>query len=288
MGCDIHAVFEKEVTSEGGIKQWEAIDSSYDGNRHYKLFGWLANVRNGYGFAGTPTGDAITPIVHPNRGFPKDFNAGVSGEDREYYNGSWMGEHSYNWLLASEILKARDTISSISTQRGVISLAAYRAWDKKSEPKCYSSWSSGRTIEPDNPLAKRKPSYGEHINAELQSQPSSNWKKRSGKVMAYQDPMRNTNGLVMGKFVDVPPLWGEKSERKEFAVINRSPTMRKSKLKHLRKLQRYAARCPRINVNVTWIDGPDQFRKSFAYFTDEIEKMYKTHGEFRMVMGFDS
>lgn len=67
MGCDIHGVFQRRDGNE-----WVDIATIWDEQRHYQLFAALAGVRNGYGFAGVPTGEWVKPISSP-RGLPKDF-----------------------------------------------------------------------------------------------------------------------------------------------------------------------------------------------------------------------
>lgn len=70
MGTDVHGVFQAKLDGN-----WEDIRSDWEQDRHYFLFAWLANVRNGYGFAGVPTHDAIRPINDGElRGIPADFS----------------------------------------------------------------------------------------------------------------------------------------------------------------------------------------------------------------------
>lgn len=57
-------------------------DWLYDG-RSYNLFAILADVRNGYGFAGIPTGDGFVPIADP-RGLPEDVTDEVRAEYKEW------------------------------------------------------------------------------------------------------------------------------------------------------------------------------------------------------------
>jgi hypothetical protein len=56
MGCDIHGVFQRKV--EGA---WLDIDSPYNWERDYDLFGFLANVRN-----------YDIPYISEPRGLPDD------------------------------------------------------------------------------------------------------------------------------------------------------------------------------------------------------------------------
>ncbi len=120
MGTDIHGVFQSKRSGK-----WVSVPTKYSFDRHYALFAWLGDIRNGHGFAGVPTHTRITPLSC-NRGLPDDFEyedddgAEVllpveslpewrreSAEPDE--NGLcryWMGEHSYSWLSAEEILNA--------------------------------------------------------------------------------------------------------------------------------------------------------------------------------------
>lgn len=148
MGTDIHAVFQAK---RNGV--WGDIVSPYDEERWYFLFAWLANVRNGRGFAGIKTGEPIKPISEP-RGLPEDF-ATVEGsmhripsnahrgrradrykdedanpEDPDYLLMD-MGDHSFSWLLASEILDAPEQPYA---KCGVLDLDVYKAWPAGTEP----------------------------------------------------------------------------------------------------------------------------------------------------------
>ena len=115
MGTDIHGIFQKKVGDK-----WEDVESLYKQDRHYILFAWLGDVRNGFGFAGRYTHDIIQPLSS-ERGLPDDFE--MIDEDhpiklmdfidpirREYsetdeFNGLlWMGDHSHSYLTGKEIL----------------------------------------------------------------------------------------------------------------------------------------------------------------------------------------
>lgn len=137
MGCDIHAVWQAKKDGK-----WAEIESTWEQDRHYFLFSWLADVRNGYGFAGVRTYDPIEPIA-PQRGIPPDF-------DRDSYEAGdedapWLGDHSFSWLTADEILAAKrpGTIN----RTGVVPIAFFKAWDGKTPPTEWSGGISGRGIE---------------------------------------------------------------------------------------------------------------------------------------------
>ena len=120
MGCDIHAVWQAKKDGK-----WIDVESTWDQGRHYLLFSWLANVRNGYGFAGIPTYAPIKPITEL-RGLPNDF---------EYDEDRRMGDHSFSWLTADEILSAQRP--GELQQTGVVTKAVYDAWDGKTP---FESW----------------------------------------------------------------------------------------------------------------------------------------------------
>lgn len=116
MGTDIHGVFQRHDKATG---QWHDVPSNYEQDRHYQLFAVLAGVRNGHGFAGVPTGEAVTPIAEP-RGLPDDFAIEDEAHplatlehmnplSRKWHEDDeklevWMGDHSHSWLTGKEIL----------------------------------------------------------------------------------------------------------------------------------------------------------------------------------------
>lgn len=132
MGCDIHMYVEKKIDGQWQALQGvDALSLSYAVNRlreacecevsayweervkelsektykflytdrNYDLFGMLADVRNGTGFAGCGTGDGFVPISQP-RGLPNDVSEYVKGESDE-----WGGDgHSHSWLTVKDLV----------------------------------------------------------------------------------------------------------------------------------------------------------------------------------------
>ncbi len=78
MGTDIHWVWQKKTPTG-----WETIEPAYEDDRNYRLFAWLADVRN----------IGIVPISKP-KGLPVDFEIGDTD----------LGDHSFSWLSSREIL----------------------------------------------------------------------------------------------------------------------------------------------------------------------------------------
>jgi len=116
MGCDIHSFVEVKNASGKWEKATGFKSDHYDKDsdyfsqeefrngdcvldaRNYNEFAILANVRNGYGFAGVDTGDALKPISMP-KGLPEDVSKEVKFESDEW----GCDGHSHSWLTAREI-----------------------------------------------------------------------------------------------------------------------------------------------------------------------------------------
>jgi hypothetical protein len=167
MGCDIHMMAEirrkekegKYAKDDADYQKWEVVDepvftniwyrpedkndyewntprtkAPYDG-RNYKLFSFLADVRNGRGFAGTDTGDRIEPIAD-ERGVPG--NASM-----EWKADCWDGEgfyHSHSYFTLEELENA--DWEQIVTSRYYMSPEAYIAYrDNGTEPEM--TWGGG-------------------------------------------------------------------------------------------------------------------------------------------------
>lgn len=155
MGTDVHAVAQAK-TPEG----WKDVPCEWDQHRHYFLFSWIANVRNGYGFAGVVTYAPIKPIAEP-RGLPDDFvrdneehpttTDALCAHHLEYMSEAekaaptcWMGDHSHSWLTFDEILSTPTPGGVWRT--GVVTREAFEAWDGVSQPEDWSGGIAGRDI----------------------------------------------------------------------------------------------------------------------------------------------
>lgn len=124
MGCDIHLHVEHIDHNGRWWKCKEGFQSSmYDKNdkyfsqdqfkdcdspwdcRSYVVFAYLADVRNGQGFAGCDTGNSIVPIAEP-RGLPHDCSLTVKDESDEWdCDGHIHGSHSANSRKHMKMLK---------------------------------------------------------------------------------------------------------------------------------------------------------------------------------------
>lgn len=153
MGTDVHGVFQKK-TPDG----WVDVEDNFPQERHYALFAWIGDVRNGTGFAGVPTHNRIEPLSSC-RGYPEGFvveddthqisSNEIRGRRAEWYKEEdadeenpdrfklWMGDHSHSWLSADEILAAAPPRI---LRTGIISIEQFRNWDGNSAP---DSWCGG-------------------------------------------------------------------------------------------------------------------------------------------------
>lgn len=153
MGCDIHGVLQ---TRRSPTEAWRT-ECEIEDSRRYILFAILAGVRNGFGFAGVPTHDPVSPIQE-QRGLPDDFK--VDGEDHVYgwddEKRIWMGDHSHGWVTLKEVLEWPHWDTG-TVHTGILSRDEYAAWDKVSQPAHWCGGISGRDVvvtdDPQDPGA---------------------------------------------------------------------------------------------------------------------------------------
>lgn len=138
MGCDIHPY--AEIRTDG---RWRPVEVKLPCDRNYVAFGVLANQRNGFGFAGVDTGDAVTPIAEP-RGLPLNI-ATHETPDADWNNGCyvWFGDHSFSWVTLAELL-ALDLKVPV-TQRGMVTEAI--AAEMRDTGKPPRAWCGGTTAK---------------------------------------------------------------------------------------------------------------------------------------------
>ncbi len=146
MGTDIHLA--AEVFKDG---RWRLAEVDLPDYRNYRSFAVLADVRNGYTFAGMDSGDPVIPISYP-RDFPKDMSLELrkilDGEDKEDTLGDegmegfstnddepefiWLGDHSFSWVTLEELINY--DLDQPVTLRGKVSPEAARRWRENREP----------------------------------------------------------------------------------------------------------------------------------------------------------
>lgn len=142
MGCDIH--MRAEVRRDGA---WTPVGEVFDslwrdeaktaepyGGRNYDLFAMLADVRNGHGFAGIPTGEGFAPIAAP-RGIPQDAHP----ETLEFARSYGVDGHSHSWHALAD-LRAYDWDGQSTVRYGVVPADEYERL--RAEGATPHSWSS--------------------------------------------------------------------------------------------------------------------------------------------------
>lgn len=160
MGCDIHCYAERYeggrwVPAQALVKnkyynaafpddgdEWEIPQFYHD--RNYDLFGILANVRNGRGFAGIKTGEGFAPMADP-RGLPEDVSLEIQA-----ISDKWDSDgHSHSYFTVAELIAYDWTQITINT--GVLGAADFVEWSRwrrrnGEPPDSYSGAVSGRSI----------------------------------------------------------------------------------------------------------------------------------------------
>ena len=157
MGTDIHGRIQRRYTPTDTYTDVGEIE---DG-RNYRVFAMLAGVRNGTGFAGVYTHDAIEPISEP-RGLPDDL--GIKGTDYSQYDDESIekpkavdipyseyefGEHSFSHVTLKEILDWPGWDKGLH-RGGIVDRSEWERMEKAGEVKprewCGDTWGNGVKI----------------------------------------------------------------------------------------------------------------------------------------------
>ncbi|MEN6425986.1 MAG: hypothetical protein ABFE13_11520 [Phycisphaerales bacterium] len=128
MGTDIHPIIE--IKTDSG---WKIGATNVPRDRNYVAFAILADVRNGYGFAGVDTGDPVVPISQP-RGLPEDSPAATAFDE------GYFGDHSFSWVTLKELL-ALDLDGPV-VQRGMVTKEQAEEIKRGKSPETWCGWTS--------------------------------------------------------------------------------------------------------------------------------------------------
>jgi len=152
MGTDIHSI--AQVKTKDG---WKTVVGRPGGDdRNYDTFAVLADVRNGYGFAGTPTGEGW-PVMFEPRGLPNDLE--LDGDERAvlpepyYYSfdkekkdpqhSMWLGDHTYSHLTLAELkLIMKQFSRKKHTRSGMISKKQAEELKEGKTPDSWCGWTN--------------------------------------------------------------------------------------------------------------------------------------------------
>ena len=200
MGCDIHIAIQRKETD--GWREITYQDEPYDfqkekgvtirpgipvapagfHDRNYDLFGILADVRNGSGFAGVTTGEGW-PSIAPGRGWPEGFNEESGGACPNYPEDGprYMGDHSFTWVGLDE-LKAFNWDGIGTTLYGVVSAAQYENMMPGEKPTAWCGGVSGKDVQ-----VYDRPGY-------LEAKRMNRLAKDSYVRIAWQESARSATG----------------------------------------------------------------------------------------------
>ncbi|MEQ1675052.1 MAG: hypothetical protein ABL876_00045 [Chitinophagaceae bacterium] len=108
--------WERVLEAKGSSGGW-SVTEWYD-NRNYNAFSVLANVRNGYGFAGVDTGDSW-PYIQSGRELPEDACPEVIQYMSSY-------DHDAGWITLEEFTKYDWSVAR--NKRGMVDKSQYLEW----------------------------------------------------------------------------------------------------------------------------------------------------------------
>lgn len=142
VSCDIWEFDEWHDEEEGPAQLTVRYGKHFYDGCSYDTFAILADVRNGYGFAGVDTGDGFVPIAAP-RGLPDDLSPQLKMEADRFL------DHTPSWLLVSEIMAYDWT--RVTHKRGVVNGPQYWKWARWDKvhgfgPEAYCGGISGPSI----------------------------------------------------------------------------------------------------------------------------------------------
>lgn len=154
MGTDIHLAVEKQnedgtwhlierpVMRHAGEKfAYPAWSESFDGDpeeRNYEVFAFLADIRNGEGFAGSLTGKRVEPQV-AGRGLPEGHMQRLYVDEDGYERHvPDLGYHDFTWATLGELVGLPWDMEFKSC--GLVNEAEYKTYKAKGIP---DSWCGG-------------------------------------------------------------------------------------------------------------------------------------------------
>jgi hypothetical protein len=195
MGCDIHIIVERQKPDASWERVWlhdwdvPDLEGTPDifRNRNYDLFGILADVRNGTGFAGCVTGSGW-PSIAPDRGIPSDST--VTDEERDDYT---IGDHSFTWVSLDE-LKAFDWDGTTAKAYGIVEREEWARMQRENEsrPRMWCGGISGAGVvvaTPDSVMDGQMAMLFTHVRIEWQEtarEATGDW---PGTVLPWLDAL---------------------------------------------------------------------------------------------------
>lgn len=267
MGTDIHGTFQKKIT-EGNKERWIDVSHRYKWFRHYFLFGILANVRNGYGFAGCSTGDWIVPIDLP-RGIPNDLKDVLksSNESTSPPVMAQMIVSSVRSLLLNveQFLPTEHTLLKMTQPVDVAGEEIREVWLGDHD----HSWLLGsEMVSWYEANASKEYYHWGYIDIDYYLM----WREGERKCPEHYC------GDILGRFI-------KKVDEAEIITLFELTDKEKEEFPEPRVKSKYEDLTNITHVKVRWKVTVGSLTE---YFFKEVKRLVDEHGEIRMVFGFDS
>ena len=130
---------------------WRRYGTWQTDHRNYVLFAILANVRNGFGFAGCNIFTPLESLLTEPMDLPDDirysphYKSSSPGYNSGSYDDIWMGEHSHGVLTADEILSY--DFQRRLTEFGVVDMENLQLIAAGKQPRDYCGDIWGRGVK---------------------------------------------------------------------------------------------------------------------------------------------
>lgn len=187
-----------ELIKDGDFRDLYCVVKSgtnFYNERNYDLFAILADVRNGYGFAGLDTGDGFKFIAEP-RGLPNDMSSDLAE------NAEWevevFGGRTPSWLTVAEIMAFDWTQTTV--KRGFVKGAEFEEWIR-SRRDCGLSPSGYCALPGPTQTIVTEPEMLEAVNGIKGDDPPKVWRPKIKKDLentychvSWEETYRNAAG----------------------------------------------------------------------------------------------
>lgn len=146
MGTDIHGRLRYKRWSHQKNYDYIDLPPLFD-ERDYDFFAILANVRNGYGFAGSKRYENPIKPITKDRGLPKDEPDNYEYDsETEEESGIYYGDHSFGYVTLKELKETTLHLQKV-IRTGWFALKEYEEVLNGKEPTTWCSDAGGNTVQ---------------------------------------------------------------------------------------------------------------------------------------------
>lgn len=194
MGTDIHGTLR--VKNWKNKWEYHKLPEYFD-NRDYDFFAILADVRNGYGFAGVTRYDKPVIPFTSGRGFPED--APLQDDDDTIKGIGYIGDHSYGYITLQELRESFHLAEQKVMRSGVVSIKEYEELNG-ANPTEWSGMVTGKLVVLNTPNDITPETT--HVHLHWEDQPFLHKMTKLKEWMELYQPYRDKDGT------DVQLLFG--------------------------------------------------------------------------------